>query len=313
MTPIRCRYPRWIRTTGLAVGLTVIPLAGLVSSAACQQLPPLPQEPQTMPLWDGPVPGAVGTEPGDIPKMTMYMPRGTAGPMTAVVLAPGGGYVNLASNHEGRQVANYLNSVGVAVFVLQYRLGPKYRHPIEIGDIQRALRTVRARAAEWRIAPNLIGVMGFSAGGHLAATASTLFEPGNPGATDPIDRQSSRPDFSILGYPVISLSEPWTHNGSRNALLGPNADPALAASLSLDTRVTKETPPTFLFHTNADTVVPVENSLTYFMALRKAGVTAELHVFRNGPHGVGLAMNDPALAEWPGLLVNWMRVSGFLK
>jgi acetyl esterase/lipase len=274
---------------------------------------PLPQDPAIIPLWTGPAPGAQGSEPADIPKMTMYMPRNATGPMTAVVLAPGGGYVNLAMNHEGRQVANYFNSVGVAVFVLQYRLGPKYRHPIELGDIQRAVRTVRSRAAEWRISPDRIGVMGFSAGGHLAASASTIFEPSNAAAADPIDRQSSRPDFAILGYPVISLTEAWTHQGSKNALLGPNAEPALTASLSLDTRVSKETPPTFLFHTNADTTVPAENSLTYFMALRKAGVAAELHIFRNGPHGVGLAMNDPALTEWPRLLVNWMRVSGWLN
>jgi acetyl esterase/lipase len=272
--------------------------------------PAPPQDPQTIPLWNGPAPGALGSEPRDIPKLTIYMPRRTNTPLTAVVLAPGGGYVNLAMNHEGRQVANYFNSIGIATFVLEYRLGPRYRHPVPLGDIQRAIRTVRARAAEWRVAPDRVGVMGFSAGGHLAATASTMFDEGNAAAPDPIDRESSRPDFAILGYPVISMSESWTHQGSKNALLGPDADAALARSLSLDTRVTAKTPQTFVFHTNADTLVPVENSLTYFAALRKAGVPAELHVYRNGPHGVGLAMDDAALSTWPTVLANWMKAAG---
>jgi len=277
------------------------------------QTPAPPQEPLTIPLWTGGAPGAQGTAPEDIPTLTIYMPRSTAGPLTAVVLAPGGGYRNLAMNHEGRQTANYLNSLGLAVFVLKYRLGPKYQHPIELGDAQRAIRTVRARAAEWRVAPERIGVMGYSAGGHLAASASTLFEPGRGEASDPIDRVSSRPDFSILGYPVISMTETWTHQGSKTMLLGANAPADLARAMSLDTRVTAQTPPTFLFHTNADTAVPVENSVTYFLALRKAGVPAEMHIFKNGPHGVGLAQDDPVLAQWTTLLANWLRVSGFIK
>lgn len=281
--------------------------------AQAPQTPAPPQEPTTIPLWAGAAPGAQGTGPEDIPTLTIYMPRSTAGPLTAVVLAPGGGYRNLAMNHEGRQTANYLNSLGLAVFVLKYRLGPKYQHPIELGDMQRALRIVRARAAEWRVAPERIGAMGYSAGGHLAASAATLFEPGRTDASDPIDRVSSRPDFSILGYPVISMTETWTHQGSKTMLLGANAPADLARAMSLDTRVTAQTPPTFLFHTNADTAVPVENSVTYFMALRKAGVPAEMHIFKNGPHGVGLAQDDPVLAQWTTLLANWLRVSGFLK
>ncbi len=266
-----------------------------------------------MPLWDGPAPGAQGSAPEDVPTLTMYMPRSTAGPLTAVVLAPGGAYRVLAMNHEGRQTANYLNNLGVATFVVKYRLGPKYHHPIELGDIQRAIRLVRAHAAEWHVATDRVGVMGYSAGGHLASTASTHFDAGDPNATDPVDRQSSRPDFAILGYPVISMTESWTHQGSKTNLLGDAPDPQLAASLSNDTQVTADTPPTFLFHTYADTTVPVENSVTYFMALRRAGVPAELHVFKDGPHGVGLAFEDPVLGEWPTLLANWLRASGLIK
>jgi acetyl esterase/lipase len=282
-------------------------------SPAAARPPAPPQDPQTFPLWNGPAPGAKGTAPADIPTLTAYMPRSSAGPLTAVIVAPGGGYGNLAMNHEGRQTANFLNSIGIAAFVLQYRLGPTYHHPIELGDIQRAIRLVRAEAAKWRVAPERVGVMGYSAGGHLAASASTLFDKGDAGAADPVDRLSSRPDFSILGYPVISMTEAWTHQGSKNNLLGPNAPADLARSMSLDTRVTGDTPPTFLFHTNADTAVPVENSVTYFLALRKAGVPAEMHIFKNGPHGVGLAQDDPALSEWTRLLANWMRVSGLIK
>jgi acetyl esterase/lipase len=275
--------------------------------------PPILQEPQTMLLWPDGAPGALGQDDRDKPAMTVYMPPNTTGPMTAVIIAPGGSYARLSMNNEGRAPANYLNSLGIAAFVLRYRLGPQYHHPIELGDAQRAIRTVRAKASEWHIAPDRIGMMGFSAGGHLASSVSTHGDSGNPGAADPIDRVSSRPDFAILGYPVISFVESWTHQGSKTNLLGEHPDPALARSLSSETQVSAATPPTFIYHTNADTVVPVENAVAYFLALRKAGVAAEMHVFRNGPHGTGLAQQDPALAEWPRLLANWLRVSGFAK
>jgi len=280
--------------------------------ALAQNAPPLLQEPQTIPLWPGRAPGALGDVPEDIPTLTIYMPPNTTGPMTAVIVAPGGGYRALSMNKEGRIPATYLNSLGIAAFVLKYRLGPKYRHPIELGDMQRAIRTVRSRAAEWHIAPDKIGVMGFSAGGHLASTASTSFDRGSTTPIDVIDRASSRPDFAVLGYPVITLSEAWTHQGSRTMLLGEKADVDLARRLSTDTRVSAETPPTFLFHTNADTAVPVENSIYYFLALRKAGVPAEMHIFKDGAHGAGMPMNDAALSEWPKVLANWMRASGLL-
>ncbi|HVV45795.1 MAG TPA: alpha/beta hydrolase [Bryobacteraceae bacterium] len=293
--------------------LVLAALAIAASSAFAQpQRMPI-QDGQILPLWPNGAPGAQGTDDKDIPTITVYLPRSTPAGMTAVVVAPGGGYVNLAMNHEGRQVANYMNSQGVIAFVLKYRLGPKYHHPIELGDAQRAIRMVRANAPAWHINPERIGMMGFSAGGHLTMSASTHFEEGKADATDPIDRVSSRPDFSILGYPVISLIAPWTHQGSKNALLGPNADPALAKSLSGEESVTKDTPPTFIFQTNADTTVPAENATYYYLALRKNQVPAEMHIFERGPHGVGLAMEDPALSEWSKLLTNWMRLHQLIK
>jgi acetyl esterase/lipase len=291
----------------------VLSLAVTALTAQQPSAPPILQEPQTMLLWPNGAPGALGEDDGDKPAITVYMPPNTAGPMTAVIIAPGGSYARLSMNNEGRAPANHFNTLGIAAFVLRYRLGPRYHHPIELGDAQRAIRTVRARAAEWHIATDRIGIMGFSAGGHLASSASTHFDAGTPDAADPIDRVSSRPDFAVLAYPVISFVEPWTHQGSKANLLGEHPDPALARSLSSDTQVSASTPPTFIYHTNADTVVPVENAVAYFQALRKAGVPAEMHLFRNGPHGTGLGQQDPALAEWPRLLANWLRISGFMK
>jgi len=288
-------------------------VAALLTAAQPAPAPPLVQEPQTILLWPSGAPGAIGDEDRDQPALTIYMPPNTTGPMSAVIVAPGGSYARLSMNLEGRAPANYLNTLGIAAFVLRYRLGPRYHHPIELGDAQRAIRTVRARAAEWHIAPDRIGFMGFSAGGHLASSVSTHFDNGKADAADPIDRAGSRPDFAILAYPVISLVEPWTHQGSKTNLLGDAPDAALARSLSSETQVTASTPPTFIYHTNADTVVPVENAVAYFLALRRAGVTAEMHVFRNGAHGTGLAQQDPALAEWPRLLANWLRAGGFAK
>jgi acetyl esterase/lipase len=291
----------------------LLSLLVLAASAFAQPTQMPIQDGQIIPLWSGPAPGAQGTDDKDIPTITAYFPRTTPAGMSAMIICPGGSYVNLAMNHEGRQVANFLNSQGVIAFVLKYRLGPKYHHPIELGDVQRAIRTLRAHSADWHIAPDKIGIMGFSAGGHLAMSASTHFDAGQASAADPVDRVSSRPDFAVLGYPVISMTEAWTHQGSKNALLGQNADPELAKSLSGEQVVTPETPTTFIFQTNADTTVPAENATYYFLALRKAKVPAELHVFQNGPHGVGLAMDDPALSEWSKLLTNWLRVHAIIK
>jgi acetyl esterase/lipase len=271
------------------------------------------QEPQTILLWPAGAPGALGQDDADKPALTVYMPGNTTGPMTAVIIAPGGSYTRLSMTNEGRLPASYLNSLGIAAFVLRYRLGPRYHHPIELGDAQRALRTVRSHAAEWKIDPGRIGIMGFSAGGHLAMTASTWFDAGNPQAPDVVDRAGSRPDFAVLGYPVISMTAAWTHRGSRNNLLGENPDADLAKRLSGEEAVTKDTPPTFIFQTNEDTAVPAENSVYYYLALRKAQVPAEMHVFEKGPHGVGLANDNAALAPWSTLLANWLRGRGVIK
>ena len=254
---------------------------------------------QTIRLWDGAAPGALGNQDTDIPTLTWYPPAHNTSD-TAVIVAPGGSYHALASNHEGRQVANFLNAAGITAFVLKYRLGPRYHHPIELGDAQRAISLVRSRAKEFGVADNRIGIMGFSAGGHLASSVSTHYDA------------ASRPDFAILVYPVISLTAPYTHQGSLHNLLGDAPDPQLAHELSSELQVTANTPPTFLFSTSADTTVPPENSVAYYLALHKAGVPAELHVFQNGPHGVGLALGDPALSVWPTLLLDWLRLRGLL-
>jgi acetyl esterase/lipase len=305
----------------ITFGIVVLLCAALASGASAQQPPQattapaagrgLDTPPQEIPLWEGGAPGALGTDAADTPTLTIYRaPRVANG--TAVIVAPGGGYSVLAMDHEGRQVAYWFNAMGVSAFVLKYRLGPKYHHPIELGDAQRAIRTVRARAQEFGVLPDRIGMMGFSAGGHLTATAGTHFDAGKSDASDPIDRVSSRPDFLILGYPVISSDPAIAHAGSFKTLLGEHPDPRLLEDLSNDLRVTPETPPTFLFHTDADTGVPPENSLRFYLALRKAKVPAEMHIFENGPHGVGLALNDPALSVWPTLLMNWLRGRGLL-
>lgn len=288
---------------------------GVVLVAALASAQPSPQlaDGQVVRLWTGSAPGALGSDDSDIPALTAYVPRTTTAATPAVVICPGGGYRNLASNHEGRQIASYFNSLGVAAFVLRYRLGPRYHHPIELGDAQRAVRTLRFHAAQWQLDPARIGIVGFSAGGHLAMSASTLFDAGDKNASDPIDRINSRPDFAVLGYPVISMIAPWTHKGSKTNLLGDTPDQTLARKLSGELAVTKDTPQTFLFHTADDPVVPVENSLHYFLALRQAGVPSEMHVFEKGPHGVGLANDNPALAPWSTLLATWMRGRGLIK
>jgi acetyl esterase/lipase len=266
---------------------------------------PRPPEPQL--LWQDGAPGAQGSDDIDKPTITPYVVKGERATGTAVIVCPGGGYSHLSMEKEGSDVAAWFNSLGVTAFVLKYRLGPKYHHPIELGDAQRAIRTVRTKAADWGVRPDRIGIMGFSAGGHLASTAGTHFDAGNTSAADAIDKASSRPDFLILGYPVVSMKPPFAHKGSVNALLGANPDPALIENLSNETQVTAQTPPTFIFQTNADTTVPAENSVQFYLALRKAGVPAEMHVYEHGPHGVGLAPTDEVLSSWPARLAEWMR------
>jgi acetyl esterase/lipase len=203
--------------------------------------------------------------------------------------------------------------MGITAFILQYRLGPRYHHPIELGDAQRAMRLVRSRAKEFNIDPAEIGFMGFSAGGHLASTLATHFDSGNASDPDPVNRENCRPDFVILAYPVISMTAEYSHRGSAENLLGNPPDPVLAKQLSNELNVTPSTPPTFLFSTSADTLVPPENTVAFYLALHKAGVPAEMHIFEKGPHGVGLDLNDVALSEWGTLLRNWLRVRGVLS
>jgi acetyl esterase/lipase len=291
----------------------VLPLCPAVLLAASLLLAQRPvPEPQAFPLWNGPAPGAQGSADADIPTLTPWPAPPEKSTGLAVLVCPGGGYRNLASDHEGRQFAQWFNSLGVSAFVLKYRLGPKYNHPVQLGDAARALRTIRARAQEFAIDPNRVGILGFSAGGHLASTLSTHWDRGDRDSSDPIERVSSRPDFAILAYPVISFTTEYTHQGSKQNLLGPNPDPSLVSWLSNELQVTPETPPTFLFHTNADTGVPPENSVLYYLALRKARVPAELHIYEKGPHGVGLAWSDAVLATWPARLADWLRVRGLL-
>ena len=267
-------------------------------------------------LWPQGAPGAVGSEERDKPSLTISLPAADKANGTAVVVCPGGGYGALAMDHEGKQIAEWLTRHGIAAFVLKYRLGPRYRHPIPLQDAQRALRIVRSRTKEWNVKSDRIGIWGFSAGGHLASTAATHFDAGQAAADDPIDRVSCRPDFAILCYPVITLEPPYTHEGSRRNLLGDHPDPKVVEQLCNHKQVTSKTPPTFLFHTSADTAVPPENSILFYMALRKAKVPAELHIFEEGPHGVGLARGmaggQGALWSWPDLLAGWLKTRGLL-
>jgi acetyl esterase/lipase len=286
-------------------------LAASAGWAFAQPAAPAFTEGQILPLWENGAPGALGNDDADIPTIAVYLaPQRPNG--TAVVIAPGGGYSHLAGSYEGRQEAYWFNAMGVSAFVLKYRLGPRYHHPIELGDAQRAIRTVRARAREFGVTPGRIGMMGFSAGGHLTSTAGTHYDDGNPAAADPIDRVSSRPDFLILCYAVISFDPAIAHAGSVQMLLGANPDPKLIEDLSNELRVTPQTPPTFLFHTANDSTVPVENSVRFFLALRKAKVPAEMHLFENGAHGAGMALGDESLGQWTPLLRSWMRSRGLL-
>ena len=267
------------------------------------------------PLWSDGARGANGSEDGHKPNLPIYRPPREKATGAAVVICPGGGYGHLAMDHEGHQIAQWLNSFGVAGFIVKYRhsnSGAGYGHPAPLQDAQRAVRTVRARAKEWNVDPERIGILGFSAGGHLASSAGTHFQNRYSDAKDSIDKFSCRPDFMILIYPVISFTEWCTHKGSRKNLLGNDPESELVENLSNERQVTAQTPPTFLVHGNDDKGVPPENSIFFYLALRKAKVPAEMHIYENGRHGFGLGKQFGAVSSWPLRCQEWMRGRGLL-
>jgi acetyl esterase/lipase len=273
-------------------------------------------EPKPEPLWPESAPASVGDPAANRPTLTAYLPAKDKAVGTAIVVCPGGGYGMLAMDHEGKQVAQWLNDRGIAALILQYRIAgkrPAPLYPAPMLDVQRAIRTVRSKADEFGVRKDRVGVWGFSAGGHVASTAATHFDSGRPGDPDVIECVSSRPDFAILAYPIISMEARATHGGSRRNLLGPAPDPKLVELMSNDQQVTQATPPTFLFHTDDDKAVPVINSVLFFTALKRYGVPAEMHIYEHGRHGVGLALNDEILSSWPRRLEAWLAGRGLLS
>ncbi len=295
-----------MRSIRTALVLLVALALGVASPGAAREI-------KSVELWPGGAPGGTGEGKRFRPTLTVYPAPRENRTGTAVVICPGGGYGHTAIDHEGHQIAAWLNSLGVAGFIVDYRhRGRGYGHPAPLQDAQQAIRTVRARADDYRIDPERIGIVGFSAGGHLASTVGTHFDQGEPSAADPIARASCRPDFMILCYPVIAFGEPFTHQGSQRNLLGEDAPAELVRQFSSEKQVTKDTPPAFLWHTDEDKVVPPENSVQFYLALRRAGVAAEMHVFRQGRHGLGLARNTPGTDQWPTLCQKWLHAQGFL-
>lgn len=269
---------------------------------------------RTIRLWPGEAPQAKGNACEDIPTLTIFDPQPGHANGSAVVVLPGGAYAHLAANLEGRQVADWFTARGFHAFILQYRLSSNgYLLPVPLLDARRAVQTVRARAADYQIDPNRIVIIGFSAGGHLAALTSTQSVAGDANAEDPIERVSSRPNFTVLGYPWIgAISSDTSHLSYCKLFNVMDRCEELRAKYSPDLFVTKDTPPTFWFHTFNDQTVPVEQGLRYYQALVKAGVPAEAHIFANGPHGTGLGKSDPALDQWPNLLEFWLRAQGLM-
>jgi acetyl esterase/lipase len=279
-------------------------LASLILSRAEMQTP--------IPLWPDGAPGALGTNATDIPTLTPYLTTNVT--RAAMVICPGGGYGMLAP-HEGNDYALWLNQRGVTCFVLKYRLGSNgYRHPAMLNDAARAMRWVRAHADDYKIDPHRIGLMGSSAGGHLASTLLTHFDAGATNATDIVERQSSRPDIGILCYPVISMGE-FTHHGSQENLLGKNPSPELVKLLSNELQVTTNTPPCFIWTTFEDTVVPMENTMLFAEALRKNQVPFDLHIYQKGGHGMGLADKPPFAHPhpWANDCLFWLKVQNFVN
>lgn len=272
-------------------------------------------EPRGELLWASGAPGATGSGAGDVPRWIVTRAESTT-PTAGVVILPGGGYRGHAIGHEGEEIAAWFRSLGVTSAICTYRVrgkgngGKGYGHPAPMLDAQRAIRMMRARADSLHVDPNRIGVIGFSAGGHLAATVSTRFAEIEPESDDLLVRISSRPDFAILGYPVISLGRAYTHGGSQRNLLGDDPAPERIEAMSAERQVTPETPPTFLFHTGEDQVVAVENAIDYYLACHQNGVPVEMHLFHEGRHGLGLAVDRPGADQWPALCETWLRRLG---
>ena len=269
----------------------------------------------TILLWPNGAPGAVGATPEDQPHLEVFLPDAAIvklrHPRTGIVIAPGGSYHGLAIQKEGYDLAHWYNQLGIPAFVLSYRLGPRYHYPAPFNDATRAIRYVRAHAAEYGIDPDRVGMMGFSAGGHLTSTVGTHFAAGDAQASDPLDRISSRPDFLVLVYPVIDALGPASV-GSFHWLLGDTPDPAVMADLANDKKVTAQTPPTFLVAASDDDAVSPFNSVNFYTALVEAGVPAELHLYEYGRHGFGMAALDPVLGQWTDALDHWLEQRGLL-
>lgn len=264
-----------------------------------------------VPLWPAGWPLGADDHSGvSAPALTPYLSAGP-GPdrRPAVVVCPGGGYAVLAP-HEGEPVARWLNALGLHAFVLRYRVAP-HRHPAPLHDAQRALRTVRHHAATWGADPTRVGILGFSAGGHLAATAGTHYDHGDANATEPVGREGCRPDFLVLCYPVIGFDADG-HRGSMINLLGEAPAEAVRRSLACDEQVTTDTPPAFIWHTADDAAVPVVNSLKFGTALARCRVAFDLHIYAHGAHGLGLALGHPHAGAWTGACAQWLRNAGIL-
>ncbi|MFN6139481.1 MAG: alpha/beta hydrolase [Planctomycetota bacterium] len=287
-----------LRTKLLVLALAIAPLSLVFSSE--------PGDIQ-VPLWSEGAPGALGTEPKDVPTLTVRKVESNSA-TGALIICPGGGYGGLAMDHEGKQIIEWANSMGLTAVLCDYRhRGKGYGHPAPSQDALRAVRTVRAKASEWNIDPKKIGIMGFSAGGHLVSTVITQFDAGDKDSIDPIARESSRPDFAILCYPVISMGSSFTHRGSEVNLLGEKATKETLEAFASERNVRSDTPPTFLMHTVEDKPVPVENSLVFYQAMVAKGVPGELHVYQKGPHGVGLARSIPGTSDWPLACQRWLK------
>jgi acetyl esterase/lipase len=274
------------------------------------------ETPSPLPLWQGTVPASAGTSEKDVPYLIPYLPDVEKATGTAIVICPGGGYGHLAMDHEGHQIARWFSEHGIAAFILRYRLPVDgYRHPIPLLDAQQAIRKIRSEASQRGLSPDRIGILGFSAGGHLASSVAThfqkpvLLESMEPG----ISSVSCRPDFQVLVYPVITMQNSVTHGGSRKNLLGDNPSSELIDLMSNEKQVTPQTPPAFLVHANDDRGVVPENSILFYEALRKSNVPAELHIFFKGGHGFGMRPQTGPAADWPRLCTDWLKMMELLR